>query len=98
MHFVLFSFSLPHASGQPINVDIKLPKNNKILNIKAVYVIIATDERGYPHNIFLISRRGASNEYPQHMFSLINKKDISIFRLKKAPYLLLCVMFVSSGV
>ena len=42
---------------------------------------IATDKRGYPHNIFLISRRkhmlwysleatrrGASNECPQHMF------------------------------
>ena len=34
-------------------------------------------------------RRGASNEYPQHMFLLRNKKDISIFRTKKAPYLLL---------
>ena len=63
---------------------------------------IATDKRGYPHNIFLISqrkhilwyslevpRRGASNEYPQHMFLSRNKKDISIFRMKKAPYLLL---------
>ena len=35
-------------------------------------------------------RQGASNEYPQHMFLLRNKKDISIFRMKKAPYLLLC--------
>ena len=26
------------------------------------------------------------------MFLLRNKKDISIFRMKKAPYLLLCVM------
>ena len=33
---------------------------------------------------------GASNEYPQHMFLLRNKKDISIFWMKKAPYLLLC--------
>ena len=33
--------------------------------------------------------RGASNEYPQHMFSSRNKKDIGIFRMKKAPYLLL---------
>ena len=62
---------------------------------------IATDKRGYPHNIFLTSRQkhmllysleaprwGASNEYPQHMFLLRNKKDISIFRMKKAPYLL----------
>ena len=35
-------------------------------------------------------RRGASNEYPQHMFSLRNTKDIGIFQMKKAPYLLLC--------
>ena len=34
-------------------------------------------------------RRGASNEYPQHMFSLRNKKDISIFRMEKVPYQLL---------
>ena len=34
-------------------------------------------------------RRGASNEYPQHMFSLRNKKEISIFWMKKASYLLL---------
>ena len=36
-------------------------------------------------------QRGASNEYPQHMFLSRNKKDISIFRMKKAPYLLLCM-------
>ena len=36
-------------------------------------------------------RRGASNEYPQHMFLSRIKKDISIFRMKKAPYLLLCL-------
>ena len=35
-------------------------------------------------------QRGASNEYPQYMLSLRNKKDISIFPMKKAPYLLLC--------
>ena len=35
-------------------------------------------------------RWGASNEYPQHMFSWRNKKDISILRMKKAPFLLLC--------
>ena len=34
--------------------------------------------------------RGASNEYPQHMFLLRNKKDISIFWMKEVPYLLLC--------
>ena len=27
-------------------------------------------------------QQGASNEYPQHMFSCTNKKDISIFRMK----------------
>ena len=38
-------------------------------------------------------QRGTSNEYPQHMFSSRNKKDIriSIFRMKKAPYLLLWI-------
>ena len=33
--------------------------------------------------------QGTSNEYPQLMFLWRNKKDISIFWLKKAPYLLL---------
>ena len=28
--------------------------------------------------------KGASNEYPQHMFSFRNKKDISSFRMKKS--------------
>ena len=28
-------------------------------------------------------RRGASNEYPQHMFSWRNKKNINTFGLKK---------------
>ena len=37
-----------------------------------------------------VPRQGTSNEYPQHMFLLRNKKDISIFWMKKAPYLLLC--------
>ena len=39
----------------------------------------------YPQYIFW----GASNEYPQYMFLWRNKKDISIARMKKAPYLLL---------
>ena len=39
-------------------------------------------------------RRGASNEYPQHMYSSRNKNVISIFRMKKAPYLLLCEYLV----
>ena len=53
---------------------------------------------GYPVNIFIISpqkhmlwysleapRRGASNEYPQHMFLWRSKKNINTFGLKKAP-------------
>ena len=36
---------------------------------------IATDKRGYPHNIFLIS--------PQHMFLWRNKKDICTFWMTK---------------
>ena len=32
-------------------------------------------------------RRGASNEYPQHMFSSSNKKHVDTFLVeKKAPY------------
>ena len=37
------------------------------------------------HNI-CFRRGGASNEYPQHMFSSKNKKNIDTFLLKKAPY------------
>ena len=40
--------------------------------------------------MLLVLIGGASNEYPQHMYSWRNK-DISIFRMKKAPYLLLRV-------
>ena len=38
-----------------------------------------------------VPRRGASNEYPQYMFSSRKKKDISIFWMKKVPYLLLWI-------
>ena len=31
-------------------------------------------------------RQGASNEYPQLMFSWRNKKNISCFRVKREPY------------
>ena len=64
-------------------------------------LLIATDRRGIHIICFYFlhknicrgysleePRRGASNKYPQHMFSRINKKDISIFRMKNA-YLLL---------
>ena len=68
-----------------------------VVKIKKIIIkFIATDKRGYPHNIFLNSpqniccrysleapRWGTSNEYPQNMFSWRNKKDISIFRWKK---------------
>ena len=44
-----------------------------------------------------MARRGASNEYPQHVhvciFSLRNKKGISSFWMKKVPYLLLCSVY-----
>ena len=33
---------------------------------------------------------GASNEYPQHMFLLRNKKNIDTFWLKNVPYQELC--------
>ena len=46
---------------------------------------------------FEAPRRGASNEYPQHMFLLRNKKAISIFWMKKAPYLLLCSGLIPVG-
>ena len=39
---------------------------------------------------FEASRRGASNEYPQHVFSWRNKKNISYFYKKKSPYLYFC--------
>ena len=58
---------------------------------------LSIDKRGYPHNIFLISRRkhmrGPSYEYPQHMFSSRNKKDIIIFRMKKKRHIC-CYAFV----
>ena len=49
---------------------------------------IATDKRGYPHNIFLISRRKHMlwilSEYPQHMFSSRNKKNYQHFSDEKS--------------
>ena len=68
-------------------------------------VNIAPNKREYPHNFFFLfihknircgysleaPCRGASNEYPQHMFLWRKKKNINIFRLeKKAFYLELC--------
>ena len=41
-------------------------------------------------------RWDASNEYPQHMFLWRNKKDIGIFRMETAPYLLLCNMWTAT--
>ena len=38
-----------------------------------------------------VPHRGTSNEYPQHMFSSRNKKNIDTFWLKKAPYQELCL-------
>ena len=67
---------------------------SKVVRLTALEKIIATDKRGYPLNIFLISRQkhmlwGTSNKYPQHMFLLRNKNNISIFWMRKVPYLLL---------
>ena len=42
-------------------------------------------------------RWGASNKYPQHMFSWKNKKNINIFPEKKVPYLELCLLMETSG-
>ena len=39
------------------------------------------------------SQWGASNEYPQHMFSWRSKKIINIILIEKVPYLLLCIYF-----
>ena len=112
-----------HLTEQP------WPAQTIVLPKTKIDILIATDKRGYPYNIFLISprkhmlwvlirsalvfsyffaktyvvysleapRRGASNEYPQHMFSWRNKKDISIFRVKKTPYLLLCILLRCFG-
>ena len=38
-----------------------------------------------------VPHRGTSNEYPQHMFSSRNKKNIGTFWLKKVPYQELCL-------
>ena len=97
-----------YAQGKPMvakrlglpTLDNKIPGSKPSgdrIQLMTVSSCIATDKRGYPHNIFLISplkhmllypleapRRGASNEYPQHMFLWKNKKDISIFRMKKS--------------
>ena len=65
------------------------------------HVFIGLDKRGYQVNVLLISPQnhmlwysleaphlGTFNEYPQHMFSWRNKKNINIitFGLKKASY------------
>ena len=71
-----------------------------ILKIEQVYFttrFMGLDKDGYQVNSYLISgrkhmlwysleapRRGASNEYPQHMFSSRNKKNIDTFWLQKS--------------
>ena len=70
------------------------------LFIVIVELHIATDKRGIHIIFFLfldenicceysleVCHRGASNEYPQSMFLLRNKKTIRTFRMKKASYL-----------
>ena len=64
-------------------------KKGTCLNIPFIQVMlfISPDKREYPHNIFLISPRGASNEYSQYIFSWRNKKNISSFLTETTPYL-----------
>ena len=65
---------------------------------KYLCLFIGLDKSWYQVNIFLISPRkhmlrysleaphcGTFNEYPQHMFSWRNKKNINTFGPKKAP-------------
>ena len=75
-------------------------------------ILLTAPDEGYRDNIFLISPQkhvvwyslempyqGASNEYPQHMYLLRNKKNINNFWLKKKkkePYLDLCI-FCAAG-
>ena len=68
--------------------------------------IQSPDQRGYLDNYFSYfatknvccgypleaPQRGASNEYPQHMFPWKNKKNINIFPLKKMSYLELLIV------
>ena len=66
-------------------------------------IIIPSDKRGYPHNIFLISPWKHtlwvliwnSSLSTHNMFSWRNKKNISTFWLKKVPYLVLWIMGVT---
>ena len=64
---------------------------------KRVIIYIDPDKNGYLVNIFSSFSmktccgysleafpQGASNEYPQHMFSWRNKKNINTFELKKS--------------
>ena len=62
--------------------------------IRRFIISIAPDKRGYLHTIFLISAQKhilwvliSTTEYPYHIFSCRNKKNIGTFRMKKAPYL-----------
>ena len=78
--------------------------SQNLISIEKFYSI-GLDKRGYQVNSFLISRRkhmlwcslevprwGASNEYPQHMSLLRNKKNIDTFWLNKTPYQELCIV------
>ena len=58
---------------------------NTVLIFQFDLTYIATNMLSHHH----MPRRGASNEYPQHMLSSRNKKDTSSFPMKKVPYLLL---------
>ena len=68
---------------------------------------MAPDKMVYPKDNFLTSarkhilwfsleapRRGASNEYLQHMFPCRNKKNSNNFRMKNRPYLVLWSVYM----
>ena len=50
------------------------------------------DENIHCGYLLEVPQLGASNEYPQYMFTSRNKKIIDTFRMKKAPYLELRIL------
>ena len=68
--------------------------NIAVIQIDTIFIV--PDRWGYPQNSFLISpqnmlwysleapRLGASNEYPQYMFSWRNKKKHQCFSIEKS--------------
>ena len=93
--FIKLMINQPKIS-QSVTLWETYSKCPKISNTLFHTFFIATDKRGYPHNIFLISQRkhmlwalleaplwGASNEYPQHIFHWEIRKVSAVFGWKK---------------